>query len=74
MKPSNALAFSILRGRNTPDSFFSRSISPQGITDNMIEEAFDVLLMRGQLIPCGACGSYHPKNFIGDCRDDFNRF
>jgi hypothetical protein len=23
---------------------------------------------------CGSCGSYHPWDFKGDCRDDANRF
>ena len=23
---------------------------------------------------CGCCGGYHPKWFVGDCRDDANRY
>jgi hypothetical protein len=23
---------------------------------------------------CGGCGGYHPSGFVGDCRDDFNRW
>lgn len=23
---------------------------------------------------CGCCGCYHPAAFIGDCRDDANRY
>ena len=25
-------------------------------------------------LECGCCGCYHPKSFIGDCRDDKNRY
>jgi len=25
-------------------------------------------------VECGCCGSLHPKNFCGECRDDDNRF
>jgi heterodisulfide reductase subunit B len=27
-----------------------------------------------RIVECGCCGSYHPVDFAGDCRDDKNRF
>lgn len=26
------------------------------------------------LDPCGCCGNYHRPNFVGDCRNDAERF
>jgi len=30
--------------------------------------------MKILYVECGCCGHYHAPNFIGDCRDDANRF
>lgn len=27
-----------------------------------------------QVVECGCCSCYHPKDFTGDCRDNNNRF
>jgi hypothetical protein len=39
-----------------------------------LERNEEILNPRPQFADCGSCGSYHPVDFYGDCRDDSNRF
>ena len=31
-------------------------------------------LKKKIFLECGCCGQWHPSEFVGDCRDDSNRF
>jgi hypothetical protein len=58
------------------------SNADNGVVDDVIEgmgislDKFEVALKETAytLVDCGCCGSMHPIEFGGDCRDDENRY
>ncbi len=41
---------------------------PEDLNDHITQEHYE------ELEECGCCDYYHPKGYLGDCRDDNNRF
>jgi hypothetical protein len=70
-------------GSHGKDRFVFYSCSKDGEPSHQLrmplDESFDKKVMprsneRPVYYECGICGSFHPWNWDGDCRDDANRF